>query len=200
MIGFSLTGRDRGTLAAGGAVITVLIIVFRALPAWRTWRGDTRAAASEMLSQARLVEAAVAGFPAAADSLQARITRLLREGPGLVAGDTPTEAAANLAALIAEVARQSSVRLDAVEVHVDTSRTHLLPRVTVDAQATGDIVGLAALLRHLDQGPTLLAVRRLLVRPQATAGPPGQVETLTIRIAVEGLALVPGGDKRRDRA
>jgi len=61
-------------------------------------------------------------------------------------------------------------------------------------QATADIVGLASFLRRLEGGPMSLAVRRLAVRPQNPASPPELPELLSIRITVEGLALIrPGG-------
>ena len=59
-----------------------------------------------------------------------------------------------------------------------------------EVQATADIAGLGSFLYGLEKGPTLLAVRRLDVRPQNVDSPGDQVETLAIRLTVEGLALV----------
>jgi hypothetical protein len=47
-----------------------------------------------------------------------------------------------------------------------------------------------AILLALEQGPTLLAIRRLTVRPQNVEVPADQVETLSIRLRIEGLALI----------
>jgi len=82
------------------------------------------------------------------------------------------------------------VRLDAVEVRIDTAKTRALPRITVDLQATADIAGLAVLLRDLEDGPALLAVRRVSVRPQNPDVLQNQVELLSVRLTVEGAALV----------
>ena len=60
----------------------------------------------------------------------------------------------------------------------------------MEVQATADIVGLSSLVHALERGPVLLAVRRLSVRPQSVDSPTDQVETLSIRLTVEGLALV----------
>jgi hypothetical protein len=67
--------------------------------------------------------------------------------------------------------------------------------VSVEVQATADVVGLASLLRRLEGGPTLLAVRRLAVRPQNPASPPDQAELLSVRVTVEGVALIQLGGK-----
>jgi hypothetical protein len=60
----------------------------------------------------------------------------------------------------------------------------------MNLQATTDIAGLSAFLRSLEQGPTLLAVRRLGVHPLNPAATRVQVETLSVQLEVEGLALV----------
>ena len=60
-----------------------------------------------------------------------------------------------------------------------------------------ETVRLAAMLRGLEKGPALLAVRRLSVRPQSVDSPPGQVEALVVRFTVEGLVfLSPQKDRQ----
>jgi len=112
-------------------------------------------------------------------------------GPAFLTGATPAEAAATLAALVGEIARSSLVRIDALELHVDSATAgYDMPRVRLDAQATADVAGLAALVRNLEKGPTLLAVRRLSVRPQSVESPANQVEALAIQFNLEGLVLL----------
>jgi hypothetical protein len=172
-----------------------LLIGFRGLPAWRAWRSDARAAAVERITQAAQTDAVLAGLESNLDTLEGRSARMLAVAPALLTSDTPAEAASNLAALVADAARTASVRLDAVEIRVDSAKTHALPRVSVEVQATADVVGLASLLRRLEGGPTLLAVRRLAVRPQNPASPPDQAELLSVRVTVEGVALIQLGGK-----
>lgn len=197
MSGALLSARDRRTIAVGATVVMGLVGVLRGLPAWRAWRADARAAAVEMLSRAGRTEAVLAGSSQALDTLEVRTARLRQVVPALLAGETPAEAASMLTAVIADVARRSLVRLDAMEVRVDTSDRKSLPRVSLDAQATADVRGLASLLYSLERGPTLLAVRRLVVQPANVQSPPDQIENLSIRLTVEGLALVRkrGGER-----
>ncbi len=182
--------RDQRAGVTGAVVIVTLVIGFRGVPAWQAWRADARAAAVERLTQAAQTDAVLAGFEGNVDTLEARKARMLAVAATLLTGDTPAEAASNLAALVADAARMASVRLDAVDIRVDSSKTHPLPRVSVEMQATTDVVGLASLLRRLEGGPTLLAVRRLAIRPQNPTSSPEQAELLSIRVTVEGLALV----------
>lgn len=182
--------RDRRALLAALIVIPGLVVGFRGLPAWLRWRADVQATAAELLAQAQRRDAIVADFARALDSLEARTDRFEHLGAAFVTGATPAEAASTLAGIVAEMARSSLVRLDAIEMKVDSSDRQHQPRVRVEAQATADIAGLAALLRRFEQGPTLLAVRRLSVRTQAIDGASNQPETLALRFTVEGLALV----------
>lgn len=182
--------RDRRALLLGAMVVAGVVVGFRGPPAWRRWRAEARRAAAEMMSRVARTEAALAGFSSSLDSLEARTGRLRNLAPALLSGETPSEAASNLAGVVLELARMSSVRLDAVDVRIDTAGALPLPRVTVEAQATADIVGLASLIHAIERGPTLLAVRRLAVRPQTLEGPSDKVETLVVRFTVEGLALI----------
>jgi len=182
--------RDQRALGLGAAAVLGLIAVFRGLPAWRAWRAEARAAAVESITHEARTGVLLAGLAESLDTLEARTAGVRVVGPALLTGETAAAAASNLAALLADVARQSLVRLDAVDVRADTSKAHALPRVAVEVQATADIVGLSSLVHALERGPVLLAVRRLSVRPQSVDSPTDQVETLSIRLTVEGLALV----------
>ncbi|PYP60080.1 MAG: hypothetical protein DMD40_01980 [Gemmatimonadetes bacterium] len=187
----SLATRDRRALTVGVVTIGALILGFRGVPAWLRWRMDVRASAAEAIAQERRVHAVVAGFSQSLDSLGARAGRFRSMGPAFLTGATPAEAAATLAALVGEIARSSLVRIDALELHVDSATAgYDMPRVRLDAQATADVAGLAALVRNLEKGPTLLAVRRLSVRPQSVESPANQVEALAIQFNLEGLVLL----------
>lgn len=185
-----LGARDQRAVVIGAASMLGLVVALRGLPAWRSWRAEVRAVAVEAQAQAAQSDALLASFAASLDTLEARTARLLQLGPALLAGGTSGEAAATLSGILGELARQSLVRLDAVDIRVDSAGGRSLPRATVGVQATADITGLSAFLQGLEQGPALLAIRQLVVRPQATDGSADQVELLSIRLTVEGLALV----------
>jgi hypothetical protein len=184
----SLGAPDRRALKLGAATVFGLVFLVRGWPAWRSWRAEVRGSAAEVRARALEANTVLGHFPETLDTLEARTSRLVAMRPLLLTGDTPTAAASNLAALLGELGRQSMVRFDAVETRIDT--THTLPRVAVDAQALTDVAGLGSLLQSLEQGPTLLAVRRLMVRPQNIAAPATQVESLSIQLTVEGQAMV----------
>ena len=190
MILTAMLGRDRRALMAGASALVVLVLVFRGVPAWVRWRGMVRNDATEIMIRAARMSALVNTFPRALETLQARRTQVAAMGPILLTDETATGAGSNLTALIGGLARESSVRLDAVELQVDSSKARALAVITVNLQATADIGGLSAFLQGLERGPTLLAVRRLAVHPQNADAPAGQVEMLSIQLAVEGLALV----------
>jgi hypothetical protein len=193
----SLAARDRRALTLGVVTIAALVFGLRGVPAWWRWRTEVRATAAEAIAQERRVHAIIAGFSQSLDSLGARAGRFRSMGPAFLAGATPAEAASTLAALVGEIARSSLVRIDAMELHVDSATAgNDMPRVRLDAQATADIAGLAAFVRGLEKGPALLAVRRLSVRPQSVESPPNQVESLTVQFTVEGLVLL---SQRKDQ-
>jgi len=193
----TLAARDRRALVIGVVAIGGLVIGLRGVPAWVRWRTEVRATAAEAITQEQRVDAVIAGFSQSLDTLGSRIGRLRKLGPAFITGATPTEAASTLAGLVGEMARSSLVRLDAIELHVDSSGgPTAMPRVRLEAQATADITGLATLLRSLEKGPTLLAVRRVSIRPQSVESPSNQVETLAIHFTVEGLALLTPQTRR----
>jgi len=185
-----LKPREQRVLLLGATIIVALVAAFRGVPAWRRWNAEVRSAAAEAMTRAAHSDAVVGGLSQALDTLEARAATLAKLKSALLGGDTPAEAGSNLAVLVADAARRAAVRLDAVEVRIDTAKTRALPRVTVDLQATADVAGLAVLLRDLEDGPTLLAVRRVAVRPQNPDVPQNQVELLSVRLTVEGAALV----------
>lgn len=187
----TLAPRDRHALFFGMVAIAGLVALGRGVPAWWRWRAETRADAVESIAQEQRVRAIIADFSQSVDTLSARIERFRRLGQVFLPGATTAEAAASLTAIVGEIARSSLVRIDGMELRVDTASSPLdMPRVRLEAQATADVSGLASLLRDLERGPTLLAVRSLSVRPQSIESPANQVETLTIRFTVEGLALL----------
>jgi hypothetical protein len=186
----AFAARDRRALWVGGITIAGAVLLTRALPAWRTWSTGEGEAAEESLIRAQHTMNALQTYSVSLDTLEARVRRLQQVAPTLLTGDTPEEAAAMLATEVADLARGSLVRLDAVTVRADTTKGSTLPHVFVEGQATSDVVGLAALLRALEEGPLLLTVPKLTVIPQGLGAGRDSTEILNVRFVVEGLALV----------
>src|SRR6185312_4587034 len=95
-----LSARERRVLILGCGTMVLIVFVGRALPAWRHWTSTTHAAA--MLSARRLARAEllVRIAPAMRDSLRSRLMRRAALGRTLLAGDSPSAAAAQLASLV----------------------------------------------------------------------------------------------------
>lgn len=189
MITHGMSSRDRRALLIGAACIAALVVTLRGLPAWYGWRAEARSEAVEVMSRAARTQAVLRAFPETFDTLQARTGRVVDLAPALLIGDTPEEAALILRVAVTYPARAASVRLDQVETRIIAADSQPLPRLFLDARGTGDVRGLAALLRGLEQGPTMIAVRRLVVAPHNVHTPADQVELLSIEFTVESLAL-----------
>lgn len=186
----TLNPGDRRALLLGAACILGLTVAARGIPLWWALRADRRAEAAETMARAEELASILGTFDEAMDSLESRTAQLSALGPALVAGEAPAVAGSNVEALLAELARASLVRLDAVDIKVDTAGTRQLPLVTLEVQATADITGLSALLEALERGPALLAVRRLSVRSSSVEAAAAPTESLSVRLTVEGLGLV----------
>lgn len=182
--------QDRRALLLGMMCVLGLAVAFRGIPIWQAMRANARAVALETITSAEELELVLSSFDAAMDTLEARIAQLGAISPELLVGETPAGAGSNAEALLAEMARESLVRLDAIEIKVDTTKTQALPQVTIELQATADVTGLSAFLHRLERGPALLAVRRLAVRSAGVEDSPDQLETLAVQLTVEGVGLI----------
>lgn len=191
MSGLSLSPRDRRVLLTGIAVIAVLLLVSKGIPAWVRWEREARASAAEMSAEAARAGAQIRAFPAAVDSLEARRERLEALAPALLDGESPAAAGATLASILSGAAAQASVRLGAVQVRPDSAGSRTFVRVSVRGDATGDMGGITRMLRALEEGPELLAVRELSITQPEPGAPPDRPEALRVEFAVEGLAIAP---------
>lgn len=186
----ALASRDRRALAFGGAFLLGALALARGVPAWLAWRADARATAGESVAQKAAWDALAATFSESMDTLEARGARLAAAVPVLLPGETHAATGATLSGHLAQVSREALVRLDAVDIRVDSAPRTMVSRITAEVQATADIAGLAAFLHALERGPVLLVVRSLSVHSAAgSASVDQQVELLTVRFAVEGIAL-----------
>lgn len=197
MIG-QMSGRDRRTLGIGAAVILVLVLFSRGLPAWRRWDADTRASAAEMAAEAARAESTVRLLPASLDSLQARRARYVELGRGVLDGESTAAAGASLASLVSGAAARAGVQIGSVQVRPDSAGAGTFMRIAVLADGTGDLPAITRMLQILEGGRELLAVRELSITQPNPGGPAEQPEALRMDIRVEGLALVQPGTLPRD--
>ena len=83
------------------------------------------------------------------------------------------------------------MRLGAVQIRPDTAGSETFTRISVRADAMGDVAGVTKMLATLERGPTLLAVRSLSIDQSEPAATSDRMESLRVSIVVEGLMLSP---------
>jgi len=187
-----LASRDRRALVYGGALFLVLVLAFKAVPAWLAWRSGSIAGAAELSAELGRSRLAIRGVRGALDTTEARVARLRAAAPTLLVVQTPSEAPAQLTDVIREAARLSGMEIETAESRVDSAGGPGLRHVVATVQGTADVAGLAALLYRLEGGEPVLAVREFSVQQQNVAVPSDGVEALRVRLSVEGLAMVRG--------
>lgn len=194
----TMSARDRRALTLGAAVIIVLLLGMRGVPAWRTWERESHAAATELGAEVERARAAVAALPAMRESLTVRRARRMALDSILLEGDSPAAVAAALSETIALAAEESGVRTGPVHLTIDStggrrsarSPKPRLLRVVLRTDVTGDVTGLAVLLAWLEEAPPLLAVRELAVTASEPGAPDDRPELLRANLIVEGLAHI----------
>lgn len=184
-----LSPRDRRALAAGAAVVLLLLLAGRGLPAWRRWDAAVRASAAEMAAEAARAERTARLLPATLDSLEARRARLVALGSALLDGGSPAASAAALASLLSGAGARAGVQIGSVQVRPDTASAGTFLRVYARADGTGDLGAITRMLALLEGAPELLAVRELSITQTNPGGPAEQPEALRLELAVEGLAM-----------
>jgi hypothetical protein len=186
-----MSPRDRRALMVGVISIGSLVTLSRGIPAWRSWRQsayERATAATTDLARARSL-LSVSG--AIGDSLAARNDRFLSLAPALLGDESPAAAGATLAGIVSGAAATAGVRLGAVQIRPDTASSSTFTRVSVSADATGDIAGVSKMLAALERGPTLLAIRSLSIDQSEPATASDRMEALRVSLVVEGLMLSP---------
>lgn len=182
-----LSTRDGRTVAWGVVVIAVIVVAGRGVPAWRTWVTMTHARARLEARELAQAESLLSAAPAISDSLIARSRHLSALESTLLSGDTPTAAAAQLAALISASATGSNVELGPLDIHADSAQPSHLTTVRVRVAATGDIEGLTRFVGLIEAAPIRCAVQSFAVSQSDPLGSVSQAEVLHTDLVVSGL-------------
>ena len=186
----SLSLRDRRTLIVGVAVCATIAFGGRIAPAWRSWQAAAqtrRMTATLELERGR--EAVVLR-----DALARAVERSTRSLAGmdtmLIQASSPAEGAAQLASMVGATADDAHVQVGALQIRYDSVARGGLASATIRLSATGDVRGLAALLRGVEAGTPLVIVRELSVSPSDPVGTDEREEQLHVELTVESLARV----------
>jgi len=184
-----VTVRDRKAVLTGGAVIVAALLALRVLPVL------ARAAVhadGELHARVDLVarsRAELGELERLRDSAAALSHAIVALAPHLVAGASPSDAVAAVAAELSLAANHYHLKLVATTpVDADTiaGRLH---RVRMHAQLEGDVRGLSELVRGLEASDPVLVVRDLRVTAPAPTIDSYGPEVLAIEITVEGWYL-----------
>lgn len=188
----SITARDRRAVRLG-ALLLAPALAYGAIA--RPYVA-TRAALTAELEQERELlgrerslllsrDAVLAAGERAAANLQALT-------PLLFTGRDPTAQSGALAALLRRVADRSGVRVNDLRVPVTDSAVDGLQMLLVEFRGTSDLEGIATMLRELETGPRLVAIRRLIMSRTAGPGHDDEVEAIDVALLVQGFASMPG--------
>ena len=179
-------------MAAGAIVVVAGLITGRVIPAWREWVAVERRENARALSALSTATTAVGKLSVTRDSLAARNARYLALAPVIVPGATRGAAAASLSALVSGAAASAGLRIGALQVRLDTSRSgtrSVFYRVAVRGDAVGDVRGVTLFLASIERGPAILAVRQFSISQPEPNASPGQPEALRLEFVIEGLGL-----------
>lgn len=177
--------RDRRAVTVGGAVIAIALAVLWVVPSVVSGarrlqervvaRQETLDNAHNLLASQQLVR----------DSLEVVLARFVLLAPKLIAGPTPTDAAASLAAALQGLAARHALRVTRLESTPD-SVGGPIRCVTAHLELEGDVHSLAALLASIEAGNPLLTVRALAVTAPEPGSPARSPERLRITLTVAG--------------
>lgn len=193
-----LSRRDRRTLVVGAAVIVALVAASKALPAWRGWDAESRAAAAEIVAEVLRAERDIAAVGALRDTLASRNARYIALAERIVPGDGASSAASELATLVSASATEADLSVGTVRILTDTSGSSPFVRVSVRGDLVGDLDGLTLFLADVERGPLLLAVRELTITQPEPAAPDNRPEILRVQFLIEGIALRRAAARRAE--
>jgi len=173
--------RSRTIVLASAIAAVVLIAVLVVLPFARRWGAREAAIATESERLARL-----RGLIANQSQLENTLrTRAQSSGPAqqLLSGRTSALAASQLQSTLQDFADQSRVTVSRLDVAgAPVTRETGVPMIPATLSALGDIYGITDLLSRIQNGPLLLEITELTVRPN----PALRGELLQMTVALRG--------------
>jgi len=187
-------------LIVGATAIGGLLTLARGLPALTRWQNDKCSEAETLLADLAAARSGARQLPALRDSLRSREARLATIDSAIIIGPTPSAAAASLASELEDLADDASVKISAMQLHADSASSGALVQVGVRLTAVADVYGLLSLLRDIEGGTMLLAVRDLAVTQPEPAAPTSKPETLRVDLMVVGLARIESPAESRQAA
>ena len=187
MFDLPVSARERRTLLIAALVaFSALIVGFVVLPFARRWSERETLIAAEVDRLARL-RGLLANREKMMQAVNARGGTLETGPQRLLSGRTPALAASVLQSTLQDFANRSRVTVSRLDVAGAPERDQgELPMIPATVSAIGDIYGVTELLSHIQQGPLLLEITELTVRPNPALKGELLQMTVTLRGAYVG--------------
>jgi general secretion pathway protein M len=147
-----MSARERGLIAAAGAVLGLLVLRFIVLSPFLAYRESLReeiASHREMLDNDQAYLARAGEVTKNLELLRARLAEIRTQ---LVPGDTPTLAAANLQDVLHSLAAEKGINIQSTQVMREDTVGEFR-RIAVRITVTGELHPLADFLSAVEYGP-----------------------------------------------
>jgi hypothetical protein len=182
-----MSPRDGRALRVGALLIAAALVLRVAPPLVGLVTGAHHrlTARTEVLRETR---ALIANVEPTRDSLATAVAGLVALAPDLIEGSTQAEANAALVSAVGLLAARSALKVVRLDPAAD-SAAGPIRSTTVRGEFEGDISGLAAFLRALEEGQPLLSAGALAITAPDPVPRPGTPEVLHIEIEVTGWYL-----------
>jgi hypothetical protein len=197
VIDLKLGARDRRTALVGFGVVSSLLLLGRAAPAWYAWRHSVEESTRATLADAFTAKATV-DRRGEIGPLSKRMELFRMEvAPVFVNGSGLTAASAALASVVAGAATLNGVRIGSLQANSDSSAAESggVTRVRLRGEGSGNLRAVTHFLAALEDGLPLVAIRELSITREVSNASGGRVEALHIEFEVEGMTYPVSGDE-----
>lgn len=183
-----LSSRDRRTLIVGVVVIGGIFGAGRGWPAFHAWQTGSHEELAVLRDSVANLDRLHALRPALTAYARRARERLAFLDSVMVGGVVPAAASAELASLLRESADEAGLQLTSITVTSDSVWRGGLAKVRARLLATGNVVGLTALLASIEGAPAVLIVTELSVGQPEPMAARSRPEQLHLELAVSALA------------
>lgn len=197
MIALQTSARDRRTAIIGFGVISLLLLLGRAAPAWYAWRAgvaeSTRATIAELAAARATVDRRekIAGVAKRMELFRMEVAPALVNGPGV------TAAAAGLASSVTDAATTNGVHIGSLQANSDSTLavSGRVGHIRLRGEGSGNLHALTHFLASLEDGLPMIAIRELSITPQGSNAFGSRGKLLQIEFEVEALTYAHSGDQ-----
>jgi len=191
---------DMRTLLIGTICIVAILGVGKGIPAIVSSHHATAARLRTVQEELVRDRQIISGRGAVINSLDETTTAFLGISPAFLKGSSANQAAANLGSVVADAAEANGVHVSSIQPAIDSTAHTLIVPVVVRVSGTGDVRGVAGMLRDLEAGTPVVDVQQVTIAQPEPAAPADRMEALHVDMTIRGLyRRVPDGPDDRVR-